>query len=293
MLEPAARALGAAVWGRRVARLPAHGVLLVATDLQGNLRDWNALLDAYRREQAAGHEVTLGLLGDLVHGPSPDLNEPGAWPDYLGTPYRDESAELVRDFERRSRSERIFSLLGNHEHAHIGGPVVPKFYPDEAAVLDAALGADRARIHALFRELPLLAVTPCGVVLSHAAPRQSAPDLEAFERLYYGGYERVPIHAMAARDPLGALLWARSATSAQARTLLAVAGFASGSGVCVFGHEVVHEGFAAIGREQLCLSTSYGLEDARKLYLRLDLGAHYRSVEDLRPGHELLPLHGG
>ena len=271
------------VWNRRLARLPAQGVLLVATDLQGNRRDYERMKELY----AAEKDAILAFCGDLVHGPSPDMNEPGAWPDYLGTEYRDESAALVRDFEQWTRHERGFSLLGNHEHAHIGGPVVPKFYEDEAAILDAALGDDRPRIHEFFRAFPLLAVAPCGVVLTHAAPRATEADAASFERLGYDGYERIPIQSMYAQDTLGALLWSRSATPEQARALLD----AVGGSLVVYGHDVVHEGYERVGDEQLCLSTSYGVDDAHKFYLRLDLAARYASVRDLREGIEILPLY--
>jgi len=60
--------------------------------------------------------------------------------------------------------------------------------------------------------------------------------------------------------------------------------------VVVYGHEIVAEGFSRIGDEQLILSTSFGVREARKLYLRLDLGGRYRSVADLREGVELLLL---
>src|SRR5262245_50483905 len=170
--------------------------------------------------RAAGPDAILAFCGDLVHGPSPDMNEPGCWPDYLGTEYRDESRSLILDFDRYTEHAKCFSLLGNHEHAHIGGPVVPKFHPDEAAVLDDALGDDRARVHELFRSLPLIAVGECGVVLTHGAPRATEPDLESFERLSYAGYERVSINAMYAKDTLGALLWSRGASEAEARALL-------------------------------------------------------------------------
>lgn len=161
--------------------MPAKGVLIYATDLQGNLRDYQRLKEIYDEEELRGHEPILGFCGDLVHGPSPDMLEPGAWPDHLGTPYSDRSAELVRDFERYSRTARTFSLLGNHEHAHIGGPVVPKFYPDEARVLEEALGEDRTRVRDFFRTFPLLAVAPCGAVLTHGAPRATEPTLADFE----------------------------------------------------------------------------------------------------------------
>lgn len=280
------------VWNRRVARLPAEGVLLVATDLQGNLADYERLKDLYAAEDAAGNQPILAFVGDLVHGPSPELNEPDAWPSYLGTAYADGSAALVRDFDRFTRTACAFSLLGNHEHAHIGGPVVPKFYEDEAAVLDAALGDARREVHRFFRTFPLVAVAPCGLVLTHGAPAATCATPDDFERLDYAGYEHVGIHRMYAHDVLGALLWARSATDAQARALLQTF-FGRPQGLVAFGHDVVHEGYEKAGDHQICVSTSYGLFDRDKVYLRLDLAARYRGVGDLREGVEIRRLYGG
>jgi hypothetical protein len=285
------RLLGADVWDRRCARLPNRGVLLYATDLQGSLKDYERMKALYAIEEAAGNDPILAFCGDLVHGPSPDMHEPGEWPDYLGTPYRDESATLLRDFESFTKTARAFSLLGNHEHAHIGGPVVPKFYPDEAAVLDEALGADRPRMHAFLRTFPLLAVSECGAVLTHGAPRATEPDLASFERLAYAGYERVNINDMYCTDTVGALLWSRGASEEQARALLKATAINSRANAFVaYGHDVVREGFELIGDSQICFSTSYALFDERKVYLRLDLAAKYSSVHDLRVGHEILPL---
>jgi hypothetical protein len=280
------------VWGRRVARLPDRGVLLVATDLQGNYGDYEAMKTVYAAEEAAGNAPILAFCGDLVHGPSPELNEPGVWPDYLGTAYVDCSADLIRDFEVFTRTARAFSLLGNHEHAHIGGPVVPKFYEDEAAVLDAALGDDAPRIHAFLHEFPLIAVAPCGVVLTHGAPRRTEPDLAAFERLRYAGYARRSIHQMYDADTLGALLWARSATPDEARRLLEATSLDGAPNAFVaYGHDVVREGWETTADEQICVSTSFGLFDERKVYLRLDLSRRYRSVFDLRAGQEIRRLY--
>ncbi|MEZ4463823.1 MAG: metallophosphoesterase [bacterium] len=277
---------------RKVARLPDAGALLVATDLQGNFKDYEALKAIYAAERAAGGAPVLAFVGDLVHGPSPDLLAPGAWPDHLGTPYADESARLLLDFEVFSRTERAFSLLGNHEHAHIGGPVVPKFYPDEAAVLDAALGPERERMHAFLRRFPLLAVGRCGVVLTHGSPGATEPDLDAFERLDYAGHAHLRINDMYKAGTLGALLWSRSATAAQAQALLRATSLDGRPNAFVaFGHDVVREGWERTGADQICLSTSYGLFDRDKVYLRLDLSRRYTSVHDLRPGHEIRRLY--
>jgi hypothetical protein len=174
----------------------------------------------------------------------------------------------------------------------VGGPVVSKFYDDEAAVLDAALGRERERIHAFMRSFPLLAVSRCGGVFTHAAPRAWESDLAAFERIRYDGYESTCIAEMYEHDTLGALLWSRYADPDRARAFLAATALEGEPGAfVVYGHDVVREGYDKVGDEQLCLSTSFGLEDQNKYYLRLDLARRYRSVHDLHLFRELLPLY--
>lgn len=279
-------------WGRKVARLPDRGTLLMATDLQGNYGDYEALKQLYAREDEAGHEPILLLCGDLVHGPGEYFADADHWPSYLGTFYRDRSVELVLDYAQWLEQARTVALLGNHEHAHIGGPIVSKFHGDEAAVLDASLGDHAPRVHDLFRSFPLLAVAPCGAVFTHGAPRATEPDLESFERIEYDGYAGTAVHDMYEEGTLGALLWARHAEPDHARALLAAVHEGPGRhGFVGFGHDVVREGYEKMGDEQICVSTSFGCHDRDKTYLRLDLSKRYESVHDLRDGEEIRRLY--
>ncbi len=279
-------------WGRKVARLPDRGILLVSTDLQGNYGDYEALKRLYEREADAGHQPVLLLCGDLVHGPGDFFADPAHWPDYLGTYYRDRSAELVLDYAQWRDGVDTVALLGNHEHAHIGGPVVSKFHGDEAAVLDATLGDDAPQVHDLFRSFPLLAVAPCGAVFTHGAPRATEPSLESFERIRYDGFGECSVSDMYEQGTLGALLWARYAEPEHARALLTAVHEGEGRHAFVaFGHDVVREGYEKVGDEQICVSTSFGCHDRNKTYLRLDLTREYESVHDLREGEEILPLY--
>jgi hypothetical protein len=277
-------------WGRKVARLPDRGVLIAATDLQGNYGDYQALKELVRREDELGNDPILLLCGDLVHGPGGVFADRARWPDFLGTYYEDRSAELILDYERFAREYRTVALLGNHEHSHIGGPVVSKFHPDEAAVLDAALGDHAPRIQDFFRSWPLIAVAPCGAVFIHGAPRATEPDLEAFERLSYDGFDRVGVGDMYERGTVGSLLWSRYAEPEHARALLGAVQGPGRRGFVMYGHDVVREGYEKIGDEQICVSTSFGLDDRAKVYLRIDLSKSYRSVQDLRINQEILPL---
>ncbi len=284
---------GAMSWfGRKVARLPAEGVLIAATDLQGNLKDYRALKAIYEQEERDGNQPFLLLCGDLVHGPGPDLADPRAWPEHLGTHYLDRSAELLLDFEAWSKENRTTALLGNHEHAHIGGPRVSKFHTDEAAVLDASLGTHKERMHEFIRSWPLIAVSHAGAVFTHGAPKMTEKSIEDFDQLRYDGFDEVEIAEMYRSGTVGALLWARGASSENARALLAATSLDEEPAAFVgYGHDVVPEGYEKVGAEQICFSTSFGLFDPDKVYLRLDLTHRYGDVHDLREGVEILPLY--
>ena len=41
----------------------------------------------------------------------------------------------------------------------------------------------------------------------------------------------------------------------------------------------------------MIVSTSFGLANAFKVYMELDLGGRYKSVHDLQEGREILPLY--
>lgn len=266
-------------------QLPARGRLLVATDLQGNLGDFEALVGHFRE---AGDDAHLLLTGDLVHGP--DEETAHDWPEHLGTPYTDESVALVEAFiaEQRRAPGRVHCLLGNHDHAHSGGPVTSKFHDDEAGVLESKLGPEgTARLHALIETFPLVAVAPCGAVMLHAAPSaelKSPAELEAVQR---GGYESLDIERFMRVPVLGALLWSRMATAPQSKRFLQ----ALGGTVALYGHDVVREGFERVGDDQLCFSTSFGLYDDNKVFVSLDLAAKYPDVHALRVGTEILKLY--
>ena len=199
----------------------------------------------------------------------------------------------MRDFSAFSQTARAFSLLGNHEHAHVGGPVVSKFYRDEAAVLNAALAEDRERMVDFIATWPLIAVAGCGLAFVHGSPAATMASLADWEKVDYRGYEgMMPLDMLRQAGPFETVLWARSATEKEATAFLAATlPECTGRGVGVFGHDVVRSGHAKIGTHQLCLSTSYGLYDEDKTYLRVDLSKRYDTVDTLRVGVELLPLY--
>lgn len=232
-------------------------------------------------------EAHLLFTGDLIHGPH---LEPEEWPDFLGEYYRDESEAVVDGFNdlRRRFPDHVHAILGNHEHAHIGGPHTAKFAEDEVILLEDTIGPEGARkLQDTFRGFPLVAVAPCGIVFTHGAPAAAidSPDEVLAAKLDDLGVDAPP--DIFSVPVIGPLLWARSAQTPVARRFLK----AMGGRIAIFGHDVIPEGFERIGDEQMIVSTSFGVFDANKVYLDLDLSAHYKTVHDLREGYEILPLY--
>lgn len=272
----------------RVLRLPDHGRLLVCTDLQGCMRDFDRFVEIFEQAlieyEGDAHAI---FTGDLIHGPH---IEPEDWPDFLGEYYRDASGEVMIAYAGLAAQYpgRVHALLGNHEHGHIGGPHTAKFAADEVALLEHILGpSGTARMRGIIHTFALAAVSRCGAVFTHGAPAaviDSIADLEAAD--LSGAHYASPLEVL--DTPIvGKVLWARSATEGEARRFLR----AVGGTMAIYGHDVIPEGFERIGDEQMVVSTSFGVFDTNKIYLSLDLAARYRSVMDLRIGHEILPLY--
>ncbi|MEM6786939.1 MAG: metallophosphoesterase [Myxococcota bacterium] len=261
----------------RVVELPARGRLIVGTDLQGHVEDFDRLEAVFRTAAASDPDgATLVLTGDLVHGPEIDR---GDWPDYLGSFFEADSARILERAHALAEAYpgRVHYLLGNHEHAHVGGPVVSKFFSDEAERLEVLMGPERtARLRAWLNRWPPVAYAPsCGLLLLHGAPKadiQSADDLERVP-LCPGPGDDV-IH-----DTIAGVLWARTTTSARARAFMRA--IDPSLTVAVYGHDVAREGFAIDREPLLCLSTSFGCYDGDKLYLDWDLTTPVASASEL------------
>ena len=272
---------------RRVISLPDEGRLLVATDLQGNLGDYLAL-EAIFEEASNEGPTHLVITGDLVHGPE---LEPHQWPEYLGTFYRGDSAGLLR--HARALAERhpgrVHYLLGNHEHAHVGGPVVAKFFPDEANRLEEILGPETASVRAWIASWPFVAVaTQARLAMLHAAPHVVIKSADDLERLSLDGFVPDTLDALAARGALPALLWARTTSTERGHAFLE----ALDPNLCVaiYGHDVARSGFSIDRDPLLCISTSFGCHDGDKLYLDWDLSEPAQSPAHVA-ARGLKPLH--
>lgn len=272
----------------RVIRLPDHGRLIVCTDLQGCLRDFQAIAEVFGRAQReTDGDAHILFTGDLVHGPHMEKEQ---WPDFLGEFYRDQSGEVVEGFAFLSNKfpGRVHALIGNHEHGHIGGPHTAKFAIDEVVLLERILGPERtANMCEVLNTFALVAVAPCGAVFTHGAPAADIQSIEQVEDAALVGIDYDSIMDILELPVVGPILWARSASQKAARQFVS----ALGGTISIYGHDVIPEGFERIGDEQIVVSTSFGVFDSNKIYLNLDLSARYNSVYELRIGHEILPLY--
>ena len=271
----------------RVLRLPDHGRLLVCTDLQGCLRDFHRIVEIFDEVDAATGDAHLLFTGDLIHGPHLDERD---WPDFLGEFYRDASDEVIDELVVLSLRHpgRIHALVGNHEHGHMGGPHTAKFAADEVVLLERLLGAaESRRMRQILDTFALAAIAPCGAVFTHGAPAARIDSVRDIEQADLSGQSYGSPLEVLDTPVVGKILWARSAAPAEARRFLR----ALGGTVSIYGHDVIPEGFERIGDEQMVVSTSFGVFDANKVYVQLDLGTRYRTVHDLRVGREILPLY--
>lgn len=264
----------------RIVELPSSGLLLVATDMQGHLTDFRQVASIFEEHRRQRPDTYLVLTGDLVHGPE---LEPEEWPDHLGSYYVGESVDVLEEAAalQQRHAGHVHYLLGNHEHAHIGGPVVGKFFPDEAARLEELLGTARtAWVREWLLTWPLVAVAPqAGLCMLHGAPHapiQSRADIERIDlEAIQAGYAA----DMSTRNILGSLLWARSASPDRARSFLRALGATLST--AIHGHDVVREGFMVEDTSHLCVSSSFGCHDGDKLYVAWDLAEPAISALDV------------
>jgi hypothetical protein len=277
-----------------VVQLPERGKLFVATDFQGNVGDFDRMAAIFERAQESEKDgATLVITGDLVHGP--ELLE-SEWPDYLGSYYHGDSKTLL--FHARALADkypgRVHYLLGNHEHAHVGGPIVSKFFPDEASRLEELLGEKATQsARAWIRTWPFVAFAPkARLLMLHAAPHTKIESADDLERLRLDAVNDFSFEDMASRSTLGALLWARTTSTERARAFLQA--IHKDARVAIYGHDVARAGFAIQREPLLCVSTSFGCFDGDKLYLEWDLAepaesAHEVAERGLRPLHPDAP----
>ncbi|MBA3541399.1 MAG: metallophosphoesterase [Deltaproteobacteria bacterium] len=262
-----------------------RGPVLLSADLHGNLADFEQLRALFLASDARGEAPLWISVGDWVHGPADDNHRRDVF-DKFGRPlyeYRDDSPAILEElFALMDRfGDRVLSLCGNHEHAHIGGMRTRKFHPDEAAHLEARLApAMVAALRRRFASWPVvIRIAACGVAITHGAAVPAT--VEEFEQTRFDAGSNV-LHAAMARYGFHPgedveLLARLSDPSCELRVL-------------VHGHDRAEDGFRLSGAAALMLCTSFGARRARKSYLWLDRARRYERLADLRDGIELRRL---
>lgn len=271
---------------------PPQGQIIICTDLHGNIGDFHTIREKFYQSLVKEQETYLLFIGDLIHGPA---IHPNVWPDHLGDYYYDHSDKLIAEFVNLQQEHpgKVFSLLGNHEHSHIGGPHTCKFHRDETLHFENIVGPRRAKKYQkIFRSFPLIALGQKGLVFTHGSPRCSLRSLAQLDRISYEGYEHLGLRNVIYAPVVGELLWSRMATKEEARRFLKITSInEEPNKVSICGHDVVREGYDKVGREQIVVSTSFALKNENKFYLHLSLEETYTSVQAFREGVELLKLY--
>jgi len=273
-------------------RLPGKGVAVVNTDVHGNGADFGQLEGIFRERVAEhGSAAHWVILGDVVHGPSAEArgHASGLYD------YADESAAIVARIVELCEEfpEQVHFVLGNHEYAHVGGMRTSKFYPDEAAALEASMTASEVvRMHALFQSALLAVSSECGVLMMHGSPDATLQALADLNHIEIPRIEDCAYHDRILRGLLFAYGQRRETTE---KLLAQLSGVGSGQSlrplrVVLHGHDRAENGLFREGGNQVC-PVIFGARVHDKRYVELDLSAHYASADDLRDGVEVRRLH--
>jgi hypothetical protein len=267
----------------------ASGPVMVSADLHGNLADFERLRELFLASEARGEQPVWISTGDWVHGP-PDAEARSELLDRFGKPlyaYRDETPAILDAlFALMDRfGDRVVSICGNHEHAHIGGRHTQKFHANEPAHLETRMSpAAVAELRRRFAAWPVVVrIAACGVAVTHGAPVPAS--VADFERTRFRRTDG------AANDVLHSAMTRYGFCRGEDVALLErLSEPGCELAVLVHGHDRDEDGFSPTGSAALLLCTSFGARRARKSYLWLDRARRYPSLAALRDGVELRRL---
>lgn len=155
-----------------------QGFAMVITDLHGDWDLYQRYRDRFLQLLHQDRAHTLILAGDLIH--------------YTG-PKTDRSLDMVLDVLRLQNElgDRLIYLLGNHEAPHLYNITLQKGDQLYTPSFEAALGAYRQQVLALFDSLPFYVRTPAGVTISHAGASPIFGDKNSAERLFSFSHKRI------------------------------------------------------------------------------------------------------
>jgi hypothetical protein len=172
----------------RVVDIPT-GLVMVVTDLHGDLPLYTHYRDLYLALRAQGLVKTLVLTGDYIHSDG-SLEEDG-------------SLDIVLDLIQLQTAlgQDLIVLLGNHEMPHIYHVPLSRGQREYTPRFEASLGAHRTRVLRFFRERPFMARTAGGVTLCHAGAFPEARDPAALATLLGFSHQKVLATAREAVPP--------------------------------------------------------------------------------------------
>jgi predicted phosphodiesterase len=259
----------------RFAWVEGSGNLIVVSDLHGNLKDFLRIVAIFEQEK----DACLLFLGDLFHGPYLTRDEWAPYIDVLGDFYYDQSAAVFRCFIElyKRYPNRVCAILGNHEHAHVGGPRVSKFTEDEAMSFEAQLShSERRQLYNNLSKWPWMVASKCGACFTHGAPPPTAFTRKSLEEESLEVTDPQtwvqPGHAL-----LSELLWRRYSPPEDVQTFLShLNGFSPyKQNIVCYGHEPSPEGYEIEHPLLFNLSSSFAMQHDDKTYLHFSLSEVY------------------
>lgn len=273
---------------KRVLVLPKRGRLMVSTDLHGNWEDFAALRAHFLASAQARRKTHWVLLGDSVHGPSESARREE--PALYG--FEDRSWEIVAAISalRQTYPDRVHYVLGNHDHAHVGGLPTGKFYADEAKELESHLDTTQtATMYTLFESALIAVVAPCGLLLTHGSPDDTLEDIGDLDDIQsLRVTDNTPYHRRLLQTFLTHYGQRQHVTAALLGTVSK--SMRKPIGVLVHGHDRATEGWYSEHPHTLGL-VLFGAPRANRTFLEVNLAKRYRSASDLSVGREIKRLH--
>jgi len=284
------------------------GILLLATDLHGNLEDYQRVKAIFHEMRGRGEAQRLVLMGDLVHR-------------YNSEPHPDGSKEILDDLIDNP-DPRIIPLLGNHELMHIYGMYnVSKLGQLFVPELEALFGKDKKKYHAFMKSMPYAVRTKGGVLINHPGPSAAVTGIpqqdymslltqtDGISFMQNLDHDAILKKARAAGNgdeclgfhetPEGAYLWEVFFNKNEAEYpgrmykiilncfLMIMSRGYEKQNFLVSGHIPEQEGHRVLHDKQLRLCSSYGADKDKKTISIVDAGRKYESiqelVDDLRP----------
>ena len=286
------------------------GLVMVVTDLHGNLQDYELVMQTFEKLKDKGEAGHLVITGDVVHG----------YPQY-----EDRSKDILVDLIERGANtpdSDIQVLLGNHDMVHIYHIVLRKVPLEFTHGFEEAIANDRQKFIDFFMSMPFAVRTAGGVLLNHTGASAIIGSGEegrygvTFDYLASWPHEDIlqevsriaeakdyPSHTDSFNPAIGQIfnlthrgkfLWEflmnKNEGSYGEEYLRLIPSFLEWMGVghetpltvMVNGHIGVPEGARVSSEHQLRISSSYGARsDADKAYLVFDASEKYAGAEDL------------